>query len=208
MKKYFALLLFANLSLALAGQSGIPEIEKTFAAYKTALLNENGNEVVQYLDSNSTTYFKTLLNHILHSDSIEVETLPGSDKMNVLMIRHLASKKEILAFTPLTLAAFAFTHGMGYKSELDNAGLGKVKVKGTFARARLVQDGKKTKTTYYFTHESNHWLIDIIPQLQQAQKDFVSVLKDTKKDENEFIFGLLELISDKKPTSILWKKIK
>jgi hypothetical protein len=121
------------------------------------------------------------------------------------MIRHLATKKEILAFTPATMTAFAFNHGMG-KTKLEGSTLGKAKIKGNNAKANLVNGGKKTDTEFVFNLEHGQWKIDVLPLMQESEADIKAMLNG--KNENEFIFDMLELMTGKAPTNAIWKKIK
>jgi hypothetical protein len=187
------------------GQGNPPELDKSFAAYQSAILNDKGAEAVKYLDSHSMDHFKMILEKVLGADSLAIEALSLSDKFNVLVIRHMATKKEILAFTPATMTAFAFNHGMG-KSDLEGATLGKAKIKGNNAKVPLMKDGKKTDEEYEFNLEEGHWKIDITSSMAKAELEMKEMLMG--QDENEFIFGMLELMSGKTPTNSIWKKIK
>jgi|WetSurMetagenome_2_1015567.scaffolds.fasta_scaffold147099_2 hypothetical protein len=193
------------MSLHLAAQKPQTDLEKTFTSYQTAQLNNKGEDAVQYLDSMSIDYFKMILDKVRGADSVAIEALPLSGKFNVLMIRHLATKKEILAFTPTTMTAFAFNHGMG-KSKLEGATLGKAKIKGNNAKAPLLENGKKTDTQYEFNLEDSLWKIDVLPLMEESEADIKAMING--KSENEFIFDMLELMTGKAPTKAIWKKIK
>ena len=193
------------LSHQVLGQGNPPELDKCFTSYQSAMLNDQGAEAVKYLDSHSMDHFKMILEKVKGADSLAIEALSVSDKFNVLVIRHMATKKEILAFTPATMTAFAFNHGMG-KSNLEGATLGKSKIKNNNAKAFLMVDGKKTDEEYEFNLEDGQWKIDITPSMAKAELEMKDMLEG--QDENEFIFGMLELMSGKTPTHSIWKKIK
>ena len=183
-----------------------PELEKCFSAYKAAILNNKGEDAVKYLDSHSMDYFTMILEKVQGADSVAIEALSLSDKFNVLVIRHLATKKDILAFTPATMTAFAFNNGMGGQTNLEASTLGKAKIKGNNAKAYLMVDGKKTNTEYEFNLEDGQWKIDITASMAKAETEMKDMLQG--KDENEFIFVMLELMNGKVPTNSIWKKIK
>ena len=193
------------LSHQVLGQGNPPELDKCFTAYQSAMLNDQGAEAVKYLDSHSMDHFKMILEKVKGADSLAIEALSVSDKFNVLVIRHMATKKEILAFTPATMTAFAFNHGMG-KSNLEGATLGKAKIKGNNAKAPLMKEGKKTDEEYEFNLEDGQWKIDITAPMAKAELEMKEMLMG--QNENEFIFGMLELMSGKTPTHSIWKKIK
>jgi len=203
--KNFLIITFLLIAVLSFAQSPQADLEKTFTSYQAAQLDNKGDEAVKYLDSMSMDYFKMILEKVRGADSLAIEALPLSGKFNVLMIRHLASKKEILGFTPATMTAFAFNHGMG-KTKLEGATLGKAKIKGNNAKANLVNSGKKTDTEFVFNLEHGQWKIDVLPLMQESEADIKAMLNG--KNENEFIFDMLELMTGKAPTSAIWKKIK
>ena len=196
------LLLF---SFFLHAQDNVSTINEVFTSYQAAVVNDKGIEAAQYLDSHSIAYFNKILENVRSADSVALESLSLPEKFNVLMVRHLSTKKEIMALTPQKLAAFNYTHGWGGKDDLQDATLGKVKIKNNTATAPLVKDGKKTDTTYTFYLEGSEWKIDITPFVHEGEKDFQDMLQG--KSENEFIFGMLELMSGKTPSRSIWKKV-
>lgn len=199
-------LFLLSFSLVLPAQDNASAIQEVFTSYQAAVVNDKGLEAAQYLDSHSIDYFKKILENVRSSDSIALETLSLPEKFNVLMVRHLSTKKEIMALTPQKLAAFNYANGWGGKDKLQDATLGKVKIKNDSATAPLVKEGKKTETIYTFYHEGSDWKIDITPFVHEGEKDFQEMLQG--KNENEFIFGMLELMSGKTPSRSIWKKIQ
>ena len=67
-------------------------------------------------------------------------------------------------------------------------------------------DGKKTEEEYEFNLEDGQWKIDITAPMAKAELEMKEMLMG--QNENEFIFGMLELMSGKTPTHSIWKKIK
>ncbi|HJW27974.1 MAG TPA: hypothetical protein VJ508_01860, partial [Saprospiraceae bacterium] len=105
---YFILLVLVTSALRSQDEAAI---QKAFTSYQTAIGKKDGNEAAKYIDSHSIDYFKMVLDNVRNADSMTVESLEMTDKFNVLITRQLATKKEIHAFTPVTLAIFDFNHG-------------------------------------------------------------------------------------------------
>jgi hypothetical protein len=202
------IIFFCSFFIAPIGwdQGNPPDLENCFAAYQTAVLHKQGDEAVKYLDSHSMDYFKMILEKVQGADSLAIEALSLPDKFNVLMIRQLASKKQILSFTPVTMTAFGFNHGMGGSGKLEGATLGKAKIKGNTAKAYLIQNGKKTTSAFEFNKEDGQWKIDVTPLIRESETEIKDMLQG--KNENEFIFDMLELMTGKAPTAAIWKKVK
>jgi len=83
--KIFLLPFYLLISLGLHAQKNLPDLDNTFTAFQSAIINSNGDEAVIYLDSNSMNYFKSILDNVLNADSLTLESLPLSDKFNVLV---------------------------------------------------------------------------------------------------------------------------
>ena len=146
------------------------------------------------------------MENVQHADSVKMESLSLPEKFNVLMVRHLSTKKEILALTPGKLAAFNYANGWGGKDKLQGATLGKLKIKNQSASAFLENEGKKTETSYNFNFENKEWKINITPFINDSEKEIGDMIQG--QNPNEFMFGMLELMTGKAPTRAIWKPIK
>lgn len=62
------------------------------------------------------------------------------------------------------------------------------------------------ETAYHFNLQKNGWKIDITPFVQESEKDIQDMVQG--QNENEFIFGMLELMTGKAPTRAIWKPVK
>ena len=58
-----------------------------FSNYKRAILNDQGEEALKYIDANTLTYYEGILEKTKTADSIMVDKLPLMDKMMVLIVR-------------------------------------------------------------------------------------------------------------------------
>jgi len=199
-------LFLLSFSDILYAQDNAALINTVFTAYQNAVINDNGTEAIQYLDSISMNYFKKILGNVQQADSVALESIGLPEKFNVLMVRHLSTKKEIISLTPEKLAAFNYANGWGGKDKLQGAALGKIKIKNNSATALLMMDGMKTETSYHFNLEKEGWKIDITPFVRESEKEIQDMVQG--QNENEFIFGMLELMTGKAPTRAIWKPVK
>lgn len=58
-------------------------VQKSFDNYKTAILNDKGNEAVKYVDSRTIAYYEQMLELVKTADSSKIETLSILDKLIV-----------------------------------------------------------------------------------------------------------------------------
>ena len=208
MKRFPCILISCFLALEIIGQDATKEINAVFDGYKSAIVNDHAPAAIEFMDTRTLDYYKKLLNYVLTADSVTLESLSLMDKFSVLSVRHMATKKEILAFTDKSFIAFTIQKGMMGKNTLEGYVLGKVTVKDNFAKAQIIADGEKSNKYYYFYSDGAKWKIDITPLFAIEEKETEDFIKQSGKPENEFIFGILELMTEKTPSPSIWKKIK
>ncbi|HZV67980.1 MAG TPA: hypothetical protein VFG10_00460 [Saprospiraceae bacterium] len=207
--KYFIIsvcFLFCHASLL--AQNATEAIQEVFKNYKNAIMTDRESEAIGYMDSRTLEYYKNILNLVRSADSLTLERQPLLDKFTILNIRHIATKKQILAFDDKSIIAFVIKNGMMGKNTLEGFELGKIIVKDKTAKAMIVVDGKKSTKFYNFYSDGTKWKIDFTSLFPAEEKETRQIIKDSGKSENEFILGILEIMSEKKVSPNIWKKIK
>ena len=199
-------LLFCQLSVF--SQNDLQSIKDVFTKYKTAIMSDKETEAISFMDSRTLDYYKNILHLVIYADSVTLDTQPLLDKFTVLNIRHIATKKQILAFDDKSIIAFVINKGMMGKNTLDGFELGKITVKGKTAKAMIIADGKNSPKFYNFYSDGTQWKIDYTSLFPAEEKETEQIIKDSGKKDNEFILGILEIMSEKKPSPNIWKKIK
>ena len=189
-------------------QTATKSVQDVFDQYKSAIIAEDGKKAIEYMDIRTLEYYKKLLHHVLSADSLTLESLSLMEKFSVLSIRHMATKKEILAFTDKSFIDFTVKNGMMGKNTLEGYTLGKITVKDKFAKAQILEEGKKSNKVYHFYSDGTNWKIDITSLFPIEEKETEDFIKQTGKPENEFLLGMLELMTQKAPNPSIWKKIK
>ncbi|MFY7734196.1 MAG: hypothetical protein ACOVSR_11990, partial [Bacteroidia bacterium] len=71
---------------------------KAFENYKSAILNDKGEEAVKHVDSRTIKYYTDVLALVISADSAKVDSLSILDKLMVFSIRHRTTKNDILSF--------------------------------------------------------------------------------------------------------------
>jgi len=184
------------------------EIRSTFEKYNEALLQDQGEEAVKYVDSRTLKYYSTALVKVIHADADAIESMSILDKLMVLIIRHRASREEILSFDGRSLFIYAVDKGMAGKNSIPNNSLGRIKVVGDFARARALSRGRRTPVHYHFYQEAGKWKIDLTSVFPATAPAFKKLIEKSGQEENEFIFLILEMITGKKPGPEVWEKLE
>ncbi|MEP6793748.1 MAG: hypothetical protein ABJB16_05430 [Saprospiraceae bacterium] len=208
MKKFLFTVCILVQYVFLFSQHDLQAIKDVFTGYKTAIMTDKESQAIDYMDIRTLEYYKHILNLVKSADSITLDTQPLLDKFTILNIRHIATKKQILAFDDKSIIAFVIKNGMMGKNTLEGFELGKITVKKNTAKAMIIADGAKTTKFYNFYSDGTKWKIDFTSLFPAEEKETKQIIRDSGKSENEFMLGILEIMSEKKVSPNIWKKIK
>jgi hypothetical protein len=202
------LALFAIPTLTIAQQTEEQKVKKTFDTYKSAILNDKGEEAVEQVDSKTINYYGEILEKVRNADSLAVDKLSLMDKLIVLVVRHRIPKEEILATNGKQLLVTAIKMGMVGKSSVINNEVGAVKVNGNFASGELLVRGQKTPLAFEFNKENSAWKLDLTALFPAGEAAFRQMVKQSGEPENAYLLSLIELTSGKEPGSEVWVPAK
>lgn len=180
-------------------------VQKSFELYKTAILNDKGEDAVKQVDSRTIKYYSDMLEKIKFADSTEVNSLSIIDKVMVFAVRHRASKEDILSFDGKGLIVYAVENSMIGKNSVANNTVGNVEIDGDFAKGEFVVNGQKAESFYlHFYKEEGKWKIDLTAIFAIGAEAFTQLQKESGLNENEFLFSILEYLTGRKPGSEIW----
>lgn len=182
-------------------------VKDSFDKYKSAILNDRGEEAVRYVDSRTIKYYNDILELVKTADSAKVETLSILDKLMVFTIRHRTSKNDILRFDGKSLLVYAIKSGMVGKNSVANNSIGEVIIESEFAKGQLLVNRQKTPFYFHFYKEEGQWKIDLTSLIPVSNMTFKKMADESGENQNDFLFSLLEMITGKKPGVEIWKPI-
>lgn len=208
MQRILILFLLLASPFANAQKKQEKRVRAAFENYKSAILNENGEEAVHYLDSRTIAYYKNILSLVKTADSTQAETLSFQDKFMVLTIRHRATREEILEFDGTSLIVYCIDKGMIGKSSVSSNSIGEVTINGDFASGAFLSNGQSTPFAFDFYREEKQWKIDLTSLFLVADLAFKQVIAKSGMPENEFLFSILESLSGTKPGPEVWLPVK
>ncbi|MGH1383751.1 hypothetical protein [Kordia sp.] len=210
MSKHFSfLLIFVFVLNSCSAQKKEEKLVlKSFENYKSAILNDKGEEAVKYVDSRTLKYYSEMLAKTKGADSLELNDLALMDKLMVLSIKHQATKSEILSLDAKGLLIYAIKKGMVGKNSVANNSIGYIEIDGNFAKGQCVVNGQKTPIYMHFYKEDDIWKIDLTSIFPPVVKAFKKIQEQSGLDVNEYLLSLLEMITGRKPGSEIWKKIE
>ena len=168
----------------------ILQIQETFNKYKTALLNNNGQEAIKYLNTQTLEYYSTLLSNIIFKSKREIEQLPLFDQYSIYFIKAYIGKGKILSFQndEANLYIFLINSGLIDIVSLEKQSIENIKIDNYLAKANILINGSQTSMKYYFSKEDGQWKIDASPLLSIIKDEFskkINNFKDTIDDSKK-----------------------
>jgi hypothetical protein len=183
-------LLVSSIS-AYTQKSEVKAVTASFDNYKQAILNDKGEEAVQYVDSRTINYYGDVLEKVRSADSATVNRLDLLDKVMVFSVRHRATKEDILSFDGKGLLVYAIKSGMVGKNSVVNSSIGDVTVEGTFAKGQYVSNGQKAPFNFDFYKEDNAWKVDLTSIFPTTNIVFRKLVEESGQTETNSSFRYL-----------------
>lgn len=183
-------------------------VVKAFTQYKQAILNDQGEKAVDYVDTKTIQYYSKVLDWVKNADSASVEKFNILDKLMVLSVRHRTSREDIHKFDGKELLVYAIKSGMVGKSSVMTISIGEVKINGNSAKGQIVSNGQKSPYNFEFNLENNQWKVDLTSIFDISAPAFKRLIQIGGDSENDYLMSVLEMVSNKKPDSSIWKPIK
>ena len=205
---FCTLLFIINFAITSVGQQTEENlVRQTFDGYKSAILNDKGEEASNYVDSTTIRYYTDIIDVVKNADSSRVDTLPLIDKITVFSIRHRATKDEILSMNGKDLFVYAIKNGMVGKNSVANNSVGNIKIDKTFAKGQLLVNGRPAPLYFEFHKENGKWKLDLTSLFPVSNITFKKMVDESGENENDFLFTILENLTGRKPGPEIWQKI-
>jgi hypothetical protein len=183
------------------------KIKSCFAAYKKAILDDEGQKAVEFLSNKTIQYYAKSIDYCLHSDSTTVSELSLMDKFMVLALRHRTSAENLRNFTGKEALIYAIQEGMVGKNSVALNEIGKIKIKENTAEAQLVVRGNPTPVNFTFFKENSVWKLDLTSIFPITEKAFQQLIENSDQSENEYLLNLLLLSTQEAPSKDIWKAV-
>jgi len=208
MRKLILVLFFALFAVLPANaRQDTTLIKACFNGYKNAILSDQGKAAVSFVDSRTVKYYTDILQKTKTLDSLGIDKLPIMDKLTILMIRHRATREEIMQLDGRSLLVYAIERGMVGKNSVQQIGIGEVMIRGNAAEGQIMVGEAPTSLAYNFYKEDGAWKMDITSVLKEGNAAMKKVVQDSGQPENEFLIMLLENATGKEPLKNIWKPL-
>lgn len=182
-------------------------IEACFTQYKVAILNNNGQEAIKYIDKTTVDYYAEMVECAKTIKSTELQKLSFLDKLMVLSLRHRATAEQLNSFTGESVLVWAVEQGMIGKESVQNITIGKVDIEGLNAKGQFVNLGQATPFYYEFNKENDAWKIDLTSIFKVSEKALLQAARMQGMNSQEFIYYMLEMVTGEEVDPNIWYRM-
>ncbi len=184
-------------------------VRQSFDDYKSAIMNDQGELAIKYLDENTIGYYDRISKLTRVANREEILQLPFMDKIIILSIRMKATPEEIKSFNGERLLVFAIKNGMVGKDSVANNSIGDVVIEDNAVKGEILVKEKKTKIFMSFNQdEVGNWKIDLTSLFEVSSATFEKILAESSEDEETIILSMLEVTFGEKPKSSIWDSLE
>ncbi|WP_336513834.1 hypothetical protein [Pollutibacter soli] len=208
MKTSQILIAFIFFSVNLLGQTAEGKaVKECFEKYKAAIMNDKGEDAANWVDQNTINYYSSVLAKVRNADSATVDQLSLLDKLMVFSIRHRARVEEIKTMDGKGLIVYAIKNGMVGKNSVARNSIGDITINGKKAKGQVLVNDEKTPLYFEFNKEYEVWKMDLTSIFPVSEKAFRGMIDESGETENEFLFRVLKMLTNRDVTGDIWKPV-
>ena len=182
-------------------------VERSFAAYKSALERRDGALAASAVSSNSLSYYDRMRKLALSASKRDLEALEGTERMLVLALRYQAPLALLTSGKPEDLVAYAVDAAMVSDTGIVETELGEVTIRGDLARCWIIVDGKPTRGVLQFALEGGRWKFDLEFAMRSSAGWISALALESGMSEDDVIFELLAGGSKKPIGPDIWQPL-
>ena len=190
---------------ALAADADEDQIRKSFLGYKDAILRQQGEAAVNFVNRATIDYYTRMKELALTGAEPDVRKLTTLDKLMVLSLRHRLSLEELRFKTPEQILAHGVDQGWIGKESVTDSEIGKIEIKGDDASGEYLKGGRAAPMKYRFTKEDGVWKMDLTALFDAGNQAIAMVLKSEGLEEDDFLLGVLGSVSGREVPDSIWQ---
>ncbi len=179
-------------------------VHAALAAYREALLAQDGAAAWEAVDAHTRAYYAELIQTCQMGDSAALVDLSVLDLMTVLAARIRTPAAELVRFNGRDFFVYAVDAGMIGKGGVMGMDAGIVRTAGDDARAEALMHGESPGIFLDFHREEGTWRFDLTSIFGIAEAALTLQIQSQNQRPAEFIFEVLELMTGEKPDPGIW----
>jgi hypothetical protein len=206
MMKNIFLIALMMISVTVFGQQ--EEIKAAFTDYKTAMMENNVDVVLEKTSQRSFDYYGMLIDYALNADSAKVAGLSFMDRMNVLGIRIQVPKEDLMKMDGASYVRYGLEQGLTNNTSLSSLDIGEVTMEGddkALAQMTFMQQTIPAQMAFHL--EEDKWKFDATSSLKFSEDMILQQLGGMGMTENEFIMQALSQAAGGSLTNDIWQPL-
>lgn len=182
-------------------------INAAFDQYKMAVLMDNGEEALKWVDTRTIAYYDTMLWMTRYADSATLAKGTTLDLLMVLTMRHRTPAEQLRSFDGKSLFVYAVEKGMVSKSSVQENTLGTIQVTGDFATSTIVNNGEETPIKFEFYRNEGKWQVDLTSIFMVGNIALNQYIEQLGMTRTDFIIYALVTSTGTELSPDIWKPV-
>ena len=155
----------------------VREIYRTFKEFKETAVDRRGGWAADLVSNETLDYYNWIREKALTADREELEDMSMMRQVVVLSMRTRVPAKQLQEMNGKELYKHYVSKGWLEQGLARDMGISKVKISGDTATALMKKGSTLTNIKAYFVKQDGTWRFDLIPSLDQVEKDFLKMCK-------------------------------
>ncbi len=182
-------------------------IQAVFAAYKTAILADQGEAAVKLVTQNTIDYFREAKELALYGSMTELQQRSLTDRMQIAYFRHRIPLDKLQELTPEGIFQYAVERGWIGKNSVAPVSLGDPEVTDGRAKAQALVNGEAVPFHLHFAKEGDFWKLDLVPLLAIGNDAFHQMAEQRGITGDDLILQLLSAASGTEVSKDIWQPL-
>jgi hypothetical protein len=181
------------------------EVTAVFDAYKTAIMNDRGQEAAVLLSRSTVAYFEQMRDVALYGSRQELNQLSTINLLQTLIMRDRVPAERLVEMSGVALLGYAIDQGWIGKNSVAPLKAQRVYVVGDTAVLDVASERGPGKAQLRFKREASGWRLDLSSVIQAGSDQLDSVAKQRGSSREELVLSLLSATSGRQVESSIWQ---
>jgi len=199
-------------ALTLCGcKNDVPDdvlVDRTFQAYRSAVLDGAGKSAAEHLDAASIDYYTRLRTHVLEADEATIRSLPAGERFQVLYYRHTTDLAKLREGEPTALFRHGIETGSIDRDSLEKMSLGEIEIDGDIAVATVNLPTGVIEKGFYFRRENDAWKVSLSARMDAVDEKFAADAKEAGLELDAYLVLAVATSSGSPVDASIWERPK
>lgn len=182
-------------------------IQETFGKYQHALVDLEGETVVELVTENTIEYFDEIQELALYGTFNEVENRSLTDRMQIVTLRHRVPVSTLQKKSPSELLAYCVETGLFGKGAAALE-IGEIRLQdGNAAVASTLMNGQPLPVQPRFVEEEGVWKLDMVSIISAADDALRAMAEQKAITQDDLILSMVSRSSGMDVGSEIWQPL-